>query len=285
MMPPVSSPTHNHLLAALSAVEMERLTGHLELVSLPLGEMLYGPGEPLRHAYFPTTAIVSLHHLMASGASAEFAAVGNEGVVGTAIFMGTNTDLNWAVVQMAGHAYRIQSHVLVEEFQRAGGMMRLLLRYTDALMMQIGMTAACNRHHTVEQQLCRWLLLASDRLSSGELVITQELIASMIGVRREGIVGAAKKLQQADIIRYRRGHVTVLERAGLERRVCECYSVIKKELGRLLSDMACLEVKSKVSFADSPAPGTSLGTHAGQAASGNATHAFRASPGLSGTES
>ncbi len=239
------SPTQNHLLAALSAVEFERLAGHLELVPLPLGEMLYEPGEPVRHAYFPTTAIVSLHHMMESGASAESAGVGNEGVVGTAIFMGTNTSPNWAVVQIAGHAYRMQGRLLVEEFNRAGLTMRLLLRYTEALIMQLSMTAACNRHHTVEQQLCRWLLLASDRLCSRDLVITQELIASMIGVRREGIVAAAGKLQHAGVIRYRRGHVAVLERSGLEARACECYSVIKKELGRLLSDMANASAKAK----------------------------------------
>ena len=244
-MSPTHSPTQNHLLAALSAVEFERLAAHLELVPLPLGEMLYEPGEPLRHAYFPTTAIVSLHHMMESGASAESAGVGNEGVVGTAIFMGTNTSPNWAVVQIAGHAYRMQGRLLAEEFNRAGLTMRLLLRYTEALIMQITMTAACNRHHTVEQQLCRWLLLASDRLCSRDLVITQELIASMIGVRREGIVAAAGKLQHAGVIRYRRGHVAVLERSGLEARACECYSVIKKELGRLLSDMANASAKAK----------------------------------------
>ena len=245
-MLPARSPTQNHLLAALSAVELDRLAGHLELVSLPLGEMLYEPGEPLRYAYFPTTAIVSLHHMLESGASAESAAVGNEGVVGTAIFMGTTAAPNWAAVQIAGDAYRMQGHVLVEEFKRAGLMMRLLLRYTDALIMQIGMTAACNGHHTVEQQLCRWLLLASDRLSSRELVITQELIASMIGVRREGIVTAAVKLQRAAVIRCRRGHVAVLERSGLEARACECYSVMKKELGSLLSDIAGVKAKSTV---------------------------------------
>ena len=244
-MSPAHSPTQNHLLAALSAAEFERLAGHLELVPLPLGEMLYEAGEPVRHAYFPTTAIVSLHHMMESGASAESAGVGNEGVVGTAIFMGTNTSPNWAVVQIAGHAYRMQGRLLVEEFNRAGLTMRLLLRYTEALIAQISMTAACNRHHTVEQQLCRWLLLASDRLCSRELVITQELIASMIGVRREGIVAAAGKLQHAGVIRYRRGHVAVLERSGLEARACECYSVIKKELGRLLSDMANASAKAK----------------------------------------
>ena len=280
---PVRRPTQNHLLAALSAVEFERLTGHLELVPLPLGQMLYEPGAPLRHVYFPTTAFVSLHHLMESGASAESAAVGNEGVVGTAIFLGSATAPNWAVVQIAGHAYRLPGHVLVEEFKRTGLMMRLLLRYTDALMMQISMTAACYRHHTVEQQLCRWLLSASDRLSSGELVVTQELIASMMGVRREGIVSAASKLQHAGVIRYRRGHVAVLERSGLERRACECYSVIKKELGRLMSDMAGAKANATANATVSVFANPALGAHSEQAASGNIKPAFQASPGLSGT--
>ena len=204
---------------------------------MPLGEMLYESGEQLQHAYFPTTSIVSLHYVMESGASAETAGVGNEGVVGISLFMGGETTPSSAVVQTAGHGYRLESRVLKQEFDRAGLMQRLLLRYTQALMTQMFQTAACNRHHSVEQQLCRWLLLTLDRVPSRELVMTQELVASMLGVRREGITEAAGKLQHAGFIRYRRGHIAVLERSGLETRVCECYAVVKKELGRLLSDV------------------------------------------------
>ena len=229
--------SQNHLLAALPTAEFERLTAHLELVPLPLGEILYEPGGQLLHAYFPTTAIVSLHYVMESGASAETAGVGNEGVVGISLFMGGNTTSSSAVVQTAGHAYRLESRLLMQEFDRGGLMQRLLLRYTQALITQMTQTAACNRHHSVEQQLCRWLLLTLDRLPSNELVMTQELVASMLGVRREGITEAAGKLQQAGFIRYRRGHITVLERSGLEAHACECYAVVKKELIRLLSDV------------------------------------------------
>jgi len=231
------SPNQNNLLAALPPEEFDPLFEHLELVRMPLGEILYEPGEQLRHAYFPTTAIVSLHHVMESGASAESAGVGNEGVVGVTLFMGGDTTPSWAVVNMAGHAYRLDGRLLKQEFNRAGLMQRLLLRYTQALITQMTQTAACNRHHSVEQQLCRWLLLTLDRLHSGELVMTQELVASMLGVRREGITEAAGKLQQAGYIRYRRGHISVLERSGLETRACECYAVVKKELNRLLSDV------------------------------------------------
>ena len=231
------SPNQNHLLAALPAAEFERLAAQLELVSLPLGEMLYEPGEQLQHAYFPTSAIVSLHYVMESGASAESAGVGNEGVVGISLFMGGDTTPSSAVVQTAGHAYRLRTQVLKQEFNRAGSLQRLLLRYTQALITQVTQTAVCNRHHSVEQQLCRWLLLTLDRVSTRELVMTQELIASMLGVRREGITEAAGKLQQAGYIRYRRGHIAVLERAGLEARACECYAVVKKEMGRLLADV------------------------------------------------
>jgi CRP-like cAMP-binding protein len=224
------SPNQNHLLAALPTAEFERLAAHLELVPMPLGELLYEPGGQLQHAYFPTTAIVSLHYVMESGASAETAGVGNEGVVGISLFMGGGTTPSSAVVQTAGHAYRLESDLLMQEFNRAGLMQSLLLRYTQ--------TAACNRHHSIEQQLCRWLLLTLDRLPSNDvLIMTHELVASMLGVRREGISEAAGKLQQAGFIRYRRGHITVLERSGLETRVCECYSVVKKELNRLLSDV------------------------------------------------
>jgi len=231
------SPNQNHLLAALPAAEFERLAGHLELVPMPLGEILYEPGGQLRHAYFPTTAIVSLHYVMESGASAETAGVGNEGVVGISLFMGGGTTPSSAVVQTAGHAYRLESRLLMQEFNRADLMQSLLLRYTQALITQMTQTAACNRHHSIEQQLCRWLLLTLDRLPSNELVMTHELVASMLGVRREGISEAAGKLQQAGFIRYRRGHITVLERSGLETRACECYTVVKKELSRLLSDV------------------------------------------------
>ncbi len=204
---------------------------------MALGEILYEPGGQLRHAYFPTTAIVSLHYVMESGASTETAGVGNEGVVGVALFMGGDTTSSSAVVQTAGHAYRLERHLLVQEFNRAGLLQRLLLRYTQALITQMAQTAACNRHHSVEQQLCRWLLLTLDRLPSNELTMTQELVASMLGVRREGITEAAGKLQRAGLISYRRGHIAVLDRSGLESHACECYAVVRKELRRLLADV------------------------------------------------
>jgi CRP-like cAMP-binding protein len=233
----VHHPSQNLLLAALPAAEFEPLVAHLEWVELPLGEMLYEPGSQLKHAYFPTTAIVSLHYVMESGASSESAGVGNEGVVGVSLFMGGDTTSSSAVVQTAGHAYRMESRKLLDDFNRGGLFQRLLLRYTQALMTQISQTTACNRHHSVEQQLCRWLLLTLDRLPSNELVMTQELIANMLGVRREGITEAAGKLQHAGVIRYRRGHISVLDRAGLESRVCECYAVVRTELNRLLNDV------------------------------------------------
>ena len=231
------SPSQNHLLAVLPTAEFEALAAHLELVPLPLGKMLYEPGTQLQHAYFPTTAIISLHYVMESGASAETAGVGNEGVVGISLFMGGDTTSSSAVVQTAGHAYRLERRVLMQEFNRAGLLQRLLLRYTQALITQMSQTAACNRHHAVEQQLCRWLLLTLDRLPSSDLVMTQELIASMLGVRREGITEAAGNLQRAGLISYRRGHISVLDRYGLETRACECYAVVKNELRRLLSDI------------------------------------------------
>jgi len=231
------SPSQNHLLAALPEADFARLAPHLELVTLPLGEVLYEPGGRMPHAFFPTTGIVSLHYVMESGASAESAGVGNEGVVGIALFMGGDSTPSSAVVQTAGHAYRLESRLLKQEFNRAGPIQHLLLRYTQALITQMIQTAACNRHHTVEQQLCRWLLLTLDRVPSHELVMTQELVASMLGVRREGITEAAGGLQRAGFIRYRRGHIAVLERAGLEARTCECYAVVKKELARLLADV------------------------------------------------
>jgi CRP-like cAMP-binding protein len=231
------SPNQNHLLAALPAAEFERLAPHLELATMPLGMILYEPGSQMQHAYFPTTSIVSLHYVMESGASAETAGVGNEGVVGISLFMGGNTTPSSAVVQTAGHAYRLESRLLKQEFGRAGLLRSLLLRYTQALITQMFQTAACNRHHSVEQQLCRWLLLTLDRIPERELVMTQELVASMLGVRREGITQAAGRLQEAGYIRYRRGHISILERSGLENLACECYSVVKKEIGRLLSDV------------------------------------------------
>ena len=231
------SPSQNHLLAALPPAEFERLAGNLERVPMPLGQILYSPNEQLYHAFFPTTSIISLHYVMASGASAESAGVGNEGMLGISLFMGGNTTPSSAVVQTAGHGYRLERAVLKKEFDRGELLQNLLLRYTQALMTQTTQTAVCNRHHSLEQQLCRWLLLTLDRVSTRELVMTQELVASMLGVRREGITAAAGRLQQAGIISYRRGHISVLDRAGLEGRVCECYGVVKKELKRLLCDV------------------------------------------------
>ena len=230
-------PHQNQLLAALPTADFERLAKNLQRVPLPLGDRLYEPGEQLQHAYFPTTAIVSLQYVIESGASSEIAGVGNEGVVGISLFMGGDTTTSSAVVQTAGHAYRLERHLLMEEFNRAGVTMRLLLRYSQALIMQMTQTAVCNRHHSVEQQLCRWLLMTLDRVPSGDLVITQDLIARVLGVRREGITEAAGKLQQAGFIRYRRGHIAVLERPGLGARACECYAVVKKEFDRLIADI------------------------------------------------
>jgi CRP-like cAMP-binding protein len=231
------NPSQNHLLAALPTAEFERLAAHLELVPMLLGDILYEPGGQMQYAYFPTTSIVSLHYVMESGASAESAGVGNEGLVGISLFMGGETTPSSAVVQTAGHAYRLAGRLLKQEFNRAGLMQGLLLRYTQALITQMFQTAACNRHHSVEQQLCRWLLLTLDRMPTKDLIMTQELVASMLGVRREGVTQAAGRLQEAGVIRYRRGHIAVLERAGLEARACECYAVVKKELARLLSDV------------------------------------------------
>ena len=236
-MPAVHSPNQNHLLAALPAADFERLVAHLELVPLPLGEILYEPGARMRHVYFPTTSIVSLHYVMESGASAETAGVGNEGIVGVSLFMGGDSTPSSAVVQTAGHAYRLESRLLKDEFGRGGPLQSLLLRYTQALITQMTQTAACNRHHSIEQQLCRWLLLTLDRVSSRELTMTQELVASMLGVRRGGITEAAGNLQRAGVIKLRRGHISVVNRSGLEIRACECYAVVKKELSRLLCDV------------------------------------------------
>ncbi len=233
----LESPQRNHLVAALPPEEFSRLGSGLEPVTLRVGDVVYRPDEQLRYAYFPTTAIVSLHYVTESGASAETAGVGNEGVVGIALFMGGNTTSSSAVVQTAGLAYRLEGRLLKEEFDRGGFVQRLLLRYTQALMTQMSQTAACNRHHSIEQQLCRWLLLTMDRASSNDLVITQELVANMLGVRREGVTVAAGRLQSLGHIRYRRGHLSVLNRMGLEERACECYAVVKEEVTRLLSDV------------------------------------------------
>ena len=230
------SPNQNHLLAALPAEEFARLSPNLELVAMPLGDVLYEPGSQMQHAYFPTTSIVSLHYVMESGASAETAGVGNEGVVGISLFMGGNTTPSSAVVQTGGHGYRLPGRLLKQEFSRAGMMQGMLLRYTQALLTQMTQTGACYRHHSVEQQLCRWLLLTLDRIPKGELVMTQELVASMLGVRREGITETAGNLQREGLISYHRGHITVLDRSGLESHACECYSVVKRESLRLLSD-------------------------------------------------
>ncbi len=230
-------PRKNHLLSALPPSDFSRLSAHLERVSLPLGDALYESGDRLSHVYFPTSAIVSLLYVMENGASAEIAVVGNEGIVGIALFMGGETMPNRAVVQSAGTAYRLEGSLLKSEFNRGGALQHLLLRYTLAMLTQMAQTAVCNRHHSVDQQLCRWLLLSLDRLPSNELSMTQELIANMLGVRREGVTEAAGKLQAAGLIHYSRGRITVLDRPGLEARVCECYDVVRKEFLRLLPDV------------------------------------------------
>jgi CRP-like cAMP-binding protein len=228
------SPLQNQLLASLPGAVLSRLTPSLELVSMPLGDALYESGSQLSHVYFPTTSIVSLLYVMEDGSSAEIAVVGNEGIVGVALFMGGETTPSRAIVQSAGHAYRLKGQQLKQEFMRAAELQQLLLRYTQALLTQMAQTAVCNRHHSVDQQLCRWLLLSFDRLPSNELVMTQELIANMLGVRREGVTEAAGKLQKAGLIRYNRGRITVTDRVGLEARSCECYAVVKREFDRLL---------------------------------------------------
>lgn len=227
-------PLQNHLLAMLPSDEYERIQPNLELVSMRLGESLYEPNMQMDHVYFPIDAIVSLLSVMEDGGSAEIAVVGFEGVVGVSLFMGGETTPSRAIVQSSGHAYRLPGRILKAEFARAGLMQRLLLRYTQALLTQMAQTAVCNRHHTLDQQLCRWLLLSHDRLDSDELVMTQQLIADMLGVRREGVTEAAGKLQKAGLISYHRGHIAILDRAGLEARTCECYGVVKGEYERLL---------------------------------------------------
>jgi CRP-like cAMP-binding protein len=229
-----ADPRQNLLLAALPDVEWARWLPQLEPVDMPLGKVLYEPGTTLSHVYFPTTSIISLLYVMEDGASAEIAVVGQEGIVGISLFMGGESTPSRAVVQSAGEGFRLNANLMMQEFNRAGPVLHLLLRYTQALITQMAQTAVCNRHHSLDQQLCRWLLLSLDRLHSNDLVMTQELIANMLGVRREGVTEAAGQLQKARLIRYQRGHITVLDREGLERRVCECYGVVKKEYDRLL---------------------------------------------------
>ena len=226
-------PQQNHLLAALAPAERERIFPHLQLVPMPLGRALYESGDVLRHVYFPTDSIISLLYVLADGASAEISVVGNEGLIGIALFMGGETTPSRAVVQSAGHAYRLAGQLFKDEFHRNGSMQLLLLRYTQALITQMAQTAVCNRHHSVDQQLCRWLLLSLDRLSSNQLTMTQELISDMLGVRREGVTEAASKLDKLGVIRYARGHITVLDRPKLDQLCCECYAVVRKETDRL----------------------------------------------------
>lgn len=233
-MPSTIKPQQNHLLAALPAEVQERLFPHLELVTMPLGKVLYESGDALRHVYFPTDSIISLLYVMESGASAEISVVGNEGLIGIALFMGGESTPSRAIVQSAGFAYRLLGQRLKDEFNRHGEMLLLMLRYTQSLITQMAQTAVCNRHHSVDQQLCRWLLLSLDRLPSNQLTMTQELIANMLGVRREGVTDAAGKLQKLGVIEYSRGQITVLDRAKLEKLSCECYAVVKKETDRLL---------------------------------------------------
>ena len=227
-------PGQNQLLAALAGPTLDRWREHLEPISLSLGQVLYESGSTLSHIYFPTTAVVSLLYVMENGASAEIAVVGQEGLVGISLFMGGESTPSRAVVQSAGAAYRMTAETIKAEFNQFGPVMHLLLRYTQALITQMAQTAVCNRHHSLDQQLCRWLLLSLDRLKGNQLVMTQELIANMLGVRREGVTEAARRLQSAGLISYARGHITVLDRGGLERRSCECYAVVKKEYDRLL---------------------------------------------------
>jgi CRP-like cAMP-binding protein len=231
---PVTDPRTNQLLAALPLAEWQRWQPQLEAVELPLGQVLYESGSTLGHVYFPTTAIVSLLYVMQNGASAEIAVVGREGIVGVALFMGGESTPSRAVVQSAGHGFRLNAKAVKLEFEASPAVMHLLLRYTQALITQMAQTAVCNRHHSLDEQLCRWLLLSLDRLSGSELNMTQELIANMLGVRREGVTEAALKLQKAGLIQYSRGRILVLDRPGLEQRSCECYAVVKKEYDRLL---------------------------------------------------
>lgn len=233
-MSDLPSPQQNHLLAALPREVMERMLPFLELTPLPLGKALYESGDTLRHVYFPADAIVSLLYVMANGASAEIAVVGNEGLVGVALFMGGESTTSRAIVQSGGHAYRLLGKRFKDEINRHSELLNLMLHYTQALITQMAQTAVCNRHHTIDQQLCRWLLLSMDRLSGDQLNMTQELIANMLGVRREGVTDAAGRLQRLGVINYSRGHIKVLDRRRLEQLSCECYAVVKKETDRLL---------------------------------------------------
>ena len=237
-VPDRPDPRENHILDALPAEERERLFPHLTLVEMPLGMILYEAGEALRHIYFPTDSIVSLLYVMKDGASAEIAVVGNEGAIGVSLFMGGETTPSRGIVQSAGSAYQLSGRRLKEEFERHGQLLHVLLRYTQSLITQMSQTAVCNRHHSIDQQLCRWLLLSLDRLPSNRLNMTQELIANMLGVRREGVTGAAGKLQDLGVIHYSRGRITVLDRPKLERLSCECYAVVKQETDRLQSPHA-----------------------------------------------
>jgi CRP-like cAMP-binding protein len=237
MQTAAADPRQNRLLAAIPRAELVHWLPHLELVDMPLGKVLYESGRKLTHVYFPTTAIISLLYVMVDGASAEIAVVGHDGIVGISLFMGGESTTSRAVVQSAGQGFRLKASVMMQEFNRAGPVQHLLLRYTQALITQMAQTAVCNRHHSLDQQLCRWLLLSLDRLPSNELVMTQELIANMLGVRREGVTEAAGDLHKAGLIRYQRGHITILDRPKLEQRTCECYAVVKKEYDRLLPKM------------------------------------------------
>lgn len=228
------TPQQNHLLGALPAEVLDRLLPHFELIELPLGKVLYESGDALRHVFFPTDAIVSLLYVMESGSSAEISVVGNEGMVGIAVFMGGESTPSRAIVQSAGYAFRLSGSHFKNEVNRHAELLQLMLRYTQALITQMAQTAVCNRHHSIDQQLCRWLLLSLDRLPSNQLTMTQELIANMLGVRREGVTDAAGKLQKLGVIEYSRGHITVLDRPQLEQLCCECYAVVKKETDRLL---------------------------------------------------
>jgi CRP-like cAMP-binding protein len=236
-MPRAPDPRQNWLIAALGDTEWERVAPHLQPVSLSLGQVLYDPGGTLTHVYFPATAIVSLLYVMENGASAEIAVVGNEGLVGISLFMGGQSTSSQAVVQAAGVGFRLAAGVLMQEFNRGGAVLHLLLRYTQALITQMAQTAACNRHHALDQQMCRWLLLTLDRLHSNDVVMTQDLLSTILGVRRASISEAAGRLQKDGLIRYERGHMTVLDRPALEQRACECYAVVKKEYDRLLPDI------------------------------------------------
>lgn len=236
-MEPTPDPRQNWLLAALADAEWDRFEQHLQPATLPLGAVLYDPGSTPTHVFFPTMAIVSLLYVMEDGASAEIAVVGNEGLVGISLFMGGHSTSSQAVVQAAGQGFRLDAGIMLQEFNRSGAVMHLLLRYTQALITQMAQTSVCNRHHSLDQQLCRWLLLTLDRLRSNELVMTQDLLSNILGVRRASISDAAGRLQKDGLIRYERGRITVLDRPGLERRSCECYAVVKKEYDRLLPDI------------------------------------------------